>query len=597
MPLSIWKKLSLPKLTPTRMTLELADRSVTRPKGVAEDVFVKVGKFHFPTDFVVVDFKADPRVSLILRRSFLRTDRALIDIYGEEITLRVNDEAVTFNLNQTTRYSSAYDDMSVNRIDVIDVTCEEYAQEVLGFSNNSMGGNPTPTFEPIISDSSPSFTPFEGSDFILEEIEAYLKDDSISLEIDHADFDPERDICLIEKLLNNDPFQLPPMDLKQVEVTKAKSSIEEPPELELKDLPSHLEYAYLEGTDKLPVIIANNLKDDEKEALLKVLKSHKQAIAWKITDIKGGITVDANEEKCVLWSVRRHALVISITFASSTQQDIYAAGSKTRPPMLNKENYVPWSYLLRYAKCVDQMEVNQCTPIMNGVLYVRRMIPEPGDADRDSTVPETLPLIQTEKWVRVKQMMKGSDIGIQEKKAKLFNEWERFTSTDGESIESYYHRFSKLMNDFKRNKHFPEKIASNLKFLNNLQPEWSRHVTIIAQPGMNMGQDRQMRMVGANGGNQFRQYAGQNVGYQNEYNAVQNVGNQVVQDAVQNQGVQNIGNRDWVILARNCTVRTKGEGGEFAAYLQTQLLIAQKEEVGIQLQAEEFVFDGVERCL
>ncbi|GJZ71139.1 hypothetical protein Tco_0634990, partial [Tanacetum coccineum] len=82
---------------------------------------------------------------------------------------------------------------------------------------------------------------------------------------------------------------------------------------------------------------------------------------------------------------------------------------------------------------------------------------------------------------KMEQMMKGSDIGIQEKKDKLFNEWERFTSTDGESIESYYHRFSKLMNDFKRNKHFPEKIASNLKFLNNLQPEWSRHVTIIHQ--------------------------------------------------------------------------------------------------------------------
>ncbi|GJT49563.1 reverse transcriptase domain-containing protein [Tanacetum coccineum] len=287
MPLSIWNKLSLPELTLTRMTLKLADRSITRPKGVAEDVFVKVGKFHFPTDFVVVDFDADPRVPLILGRSFLRTGRALIDVYGEEITLRVNDEAVTFNLNQTMRYSSTYDDMSVNRIDVIDVACEEYAQEVLGFSNKSMGGNPIPTFEPIISDSSPSLTPFEGSDFILEEIEAYLKDDSISPEIDHADFDPEGDICLIEILLNDDPFQLPLMGLKQAEVTKAKSSIEEPPELELKDLPSHLEYAYLEGIDKLPVIVAKGLKDDEKEALLKVLKSHKQAIAWKITDIKG----------------------------------------------------------------------------------------------------------------------------------------------------------------------------------------------------------------------------------------------------------------------------------------------------------------------
>nr|GEU43418.1 reverse transcriptase domain-containing protein [Tanacetum cinerariifolium] len=264
-----------------------AYRSITRPKGVTKDVFVKVGKFHFPTDFVVVDFEADPRVPLILGKSFLRTGRALIDVYGEEITLWVNDEVVNFNLNQTTKYSSTYDDMSVSQIDVIDVAREEYTQEILGFSNNSLGGNPTSTSEPIIFDSSPSLTPFEGSDFILEEIKAYLKDESISSEIDHANCDPKGDICLIEKLLNDDPFQLPPMDLNQGEVVKAKSLIEEPPELELKDLPSHLEYAYLEGVDKLPVIIAKDLKDDEKEALLKVLKSHKWAIAWKITDIKG----------------------------------------------------------------------------------------------------------------------------------------------------------------------------------------------------------------------------------------------------------------------------------------------------------------------
>ncbi|GKA36455.1 reverse transcriptase domain-containing protein [Tanacetum coccineum] len=273
MPLSIWKKLSLPELTPTRMTLELAGRSITYPKGLAEDVFVKVGKIHFPTDFVVVDFEADPRVPLILGGSFLRTGRALIDVYGEEITLRVDNEVVTFNLDQTTRYSST-NGKSVNRIDIIDAVCEEYAPEFLGFPNSS-GGNPTPTSEPFTSE------------FILEEIEAYLKDDSISPEIDHADFNPEEDICLIENLLNNDPFQLPLMDLKQSEVTEAKSSIEEPPELELKDLPSHLEYAFLEENDKLPVIIAKGLKNDEKDALLKVLKSHKQAIAWKITDIKG----------------------------------------------------------------------------------------------------------------------------------------------------------------------------------------------------------------------------------------------------------------------------------------------------------------------
>nr|GEU97543.1 reverse transcriptase domain-containing protein [Tanacetum cinerariifolium] len=188
------------------VTLELANRSITSPKGVAEDVFVKVGKFHFLTDFIVVDFEVDPRVPLILGRSFLRTGRALIDVYGEEITLRVNDEVVTFNLNQTTRYSSTYDDLSVNRIDITNVAREEYAQEILGFSNNSSGGNPTSTSEPVISDYSPSLTLFEGSDFILEEIEAYLKDESISPEINHVNCDPEGDICLIKKLLNNDPF-------------------------------------------------------------------------------------------------------------------------------------------------------------------------------------------------------------------------------------------------------------------------------------------------------------------------------------------------------------------------------------------------------
>nr|GEW69988.1 hypothetical protein [Tanacetum cinerariifolium] len=147
----------------------------------------------------------------------------------------------------------------------------------------------------------------------------------------------------------------------------------------------------------------------------------------------------------------------------STQQDIYAAGSESRHPMLNKENYVTWSSrLLQYAKSRPNGKLIH-NSILNGP-YVRRMIPEPGDANREVIVTETF-----------HQMMKGSDIGIQEKKAKLFNEWERFTSNEGESIESYYHRFLKLMNDLKRNKHFPEKIASDLKFLNNLQPEWSRH--------------------------------------------------------------------------------------------------------------------------
>ncbi|GKB18646.1 reverse transcriptase domain-containing protein [Tanacetum coccineum] len=122
MPLSIWKKLSLPKLTPTRMTLELAERSITHPKGVAEDVFVKVGSFHFPTDFVVVDFKADPRVPLILGRSFLRTGRALIDVYEGELILRDGNEQIIFHVNGTTKHPQKHANESIK---MVNDTCKD----------------------------------------------------------------------------------------------------------------------------------------------------------------------------------------------------------------------------------------------------------------------------------------------------------------------------------------------------------------------------------------------------------------------------------------------------------------------------------------
>nr|GEW05410.1 reverse transcriptase domain-containing protein [Tanacetum cinerariifolium] len=128
MTLSVWNKLSLPELSPTCMTLKLADRSISRLVGVAEDVFVKVGTFHFLADFVVVDFDADPRLPLILGRSFLKTGRDLIDVFEGELTLRVGKEAITFNLGQTLRYLANYNDMTANRIDVIDMACEECAR-------------------------------------------------------------------------------------------------------------------------------------------------------------------------------------------------------------------------------------------------------------------------------------------------------------------------------------------------------------------------------------------------------------------------------------------------------------------------------------
>ncbi|GJR86660.1 reverse transcriptase domain-containing protein [Tanacetum coccineum] len=202
-PLSVWMKLSLLELTPTQMILELADRSTTRPTGIAEDVFLRVGKFHFPADFVVVDYVVDPRVPLILGRPFLR----MLETYRFDIEVK--------NSGSTTIHA--------------DVSLPEYDC-----------------------------------------------------------FYSEGDIRLLEKILNNDPSSpLPLKEIKSEELKSIKSSVDEPPELELKDLPSYLEYAFLEGTNKLPVIISKNLKDEEKEHLIKVLKSHKQAIAWKLSDIKG----------------------------------------------------------------------------------------------------------------------------------------------------------------------------------------------------------------------------------------------------------------------------------------------------------------------
>nr|GEY70107.1 reverse transcriptase domain-containing protein [Tanacetum cinerariifolium] len=206
--------------------------------------------------------------------------------------------SITFKVGQTLKYS--YNDAkSINQIDVIDVACEEYVQEVLGFSDNSKSGNPTLISDPIIALSSHSLTQFEGGDFIFKEMEACLTSKSIPPGIDDIDFDLEGDTHLLEELLNNDPSSssLLPKELNVEEIKTVKSSIDEPPELELKELPSHLEYAFLEGTDKLPVIISKQLKDEEKSALLKVLKSHKRAIApVHCVPKKGGMTVVKNED-------------------------------------------------------------------------------------------------------------------------------------------------------------------------------------------------------------------------------------------------------------------------------------------------------------
>nr|GEX95876.1 hypothetical protein [Tanacetum cinerariifolium] len=161
-PLSIWKKLRLLTLNDTKMVLELADRTISKPTGVADNVFVKVGKFYFPTDFVVLDFIADPRVPLILGRPFLSTAHAIINVHEREITLRHDEQSLMLKCGDTP--SISYNNFeSLNKVDLIDATCEEYSQEVLGFFDVVASGNPTPYYEPIVSNSSSTLTPFNES--------------------------------------------------------------------------------------------------------------------------------------------------------------------------------------------------------------------------------------------------------------------------------------------------------------------------------------------------------------------------------------------------------------------------------------------------
>nr|GEZ84809.1 reverse transcriptase domain-containing protein [Tanacetum cinerariifolium] len=232
MPRSIWKKLKLPTLYDTIIVLELADRTISKPTGVAENIFVKVG----------------------------------------EIILRHDDQSLTLKCGD--KPSISYNNFQfLNKVDLIDATCEEYSQEVLGFFDVANEVS-TPYFEPIVSNSSPVLTPFNESDFYLKEIEDCLNNDSNSEGVEDSEFDMERDIIILEAILNSDPE--PPLpnqkhyfpeahnDLKVVERKNDKSSNDEPPEVELKELPPHLEYAFLGENNKWPVIIAKDLSVNEK---------------------------------------------------------------------------------------------------------------------------------------------------------------------------------------------------------------------------------------------------------------------------------------------------------------------------------------------
>ncbi|GKA77574.1 reverse transcriptase domain-containing protein [Tanacetum coccineum] len=234
------------------MVLELADRTISKPTGVAENVFVKVGKFYFPADFVVLDFIADPRVPLILGRPFLRTAHALIDVYEGETCRKL----------MINRYPYMW-------------CCSSISYNNLESLNKY--------FESIVSNFISTLTPFDESDFLLfEEADAFIAidDEPVSPVFNATYYDPEGDILILEALLNNDPLPQPNQgdylpgiqkDLKVVE--PKKSSVEyatsyepkdEIPEVELKELPPHLEYAFLEAYTKRYFQIPIDPKDQEK---------------------------------------------------------------------------------------------------------------------------------------------------------------------------------------------------------------------------------------------------------------------------------------------------------------------------------------------
>ncbi|GJU28287.1 reverse transcriptase domain-containing protein [Tanacetum coccineum] len=194
MPLSIYEKLGIGSLKPTRMTLEMAKRSVALPKGIAQDVIVRVDKFNFLADFIVVDFEADPRVPIIFGRPFLRTAKALVDLYEEKLTLRVRNEQVVFYTDKSSRNNSR-DNQSVHCINIIDFLKDKPISGSTTLSSDSLPGSSFPS-SPLVETSDSLLEKFADELALLDPFPPRNEDDN---------FDPEADLKEIEYLLNQDP--------------------------------------------------------------------------------------------------------------------------------------------------------------------------------------------------------------------------------------------------------------------------------------------------------------------------------------------------------------------------------------------------------
>ena len=247
MPLSVVQRLNLGELTPTAITLQMADRSMTQPEGILEDVLVKVWKFIFLVDFVIMKMEEDTQVPLLLGRPFLATGAALIDVQKGELTLRVGNEAVHFNINRSLEHPV------VN------------ADGCMAVGNNS-----------LLNDELNSDCILQQSINEIEMNFQYLE--SLDWEVLPSNLFNKETVSSIN-------------ENSQDEVSSQKQQIHEQETsaegLTLTELPSHLKYEFLEPEKRKPVIISAALTEAEEQKLLVIMRKYKEAIAWSIEDLKG----------------------------------------------------------------------------------------------------------------------------------------------------------------------------------------------------------------------------------------------------------------------------------------------------------------------
>ncbi|GKD09466.1 reverse transcriptase domain-containing protein [Tanacetum coccineum] len=260
---SLYAKLSLETLKPTKMSVRLADRSFQYPVEIAKNMLVEVVKFTFPADFVILEMEEDSKVPLILGRPFLYTADAVIRVKQKQLNLGVGTERMIFNIDSEMKHSYSNDDTCFS-IDVIDEILEE-------------------DFDALLDEGSKILHSIERT-LLKEEIFAEFDEFMAMTADENSDSESDTEDSPFEKITINTDY-------------KIKTSLEEPPtDLELKPLPDNLEYVFLEEPSFLPVIISSQLSKEKKNKLVSVLKKHKEAFSWKTTDIpEGGITVVTNK--------------------------------------------------------------------------------------------------------------------------------------------------------------------------------------------------------------------------------------------------------------------------------------------------------------